>query len=123
MRRSLTIALGGPALLFALAACQPATPSAVASAAQPGAVPSFAQAVCGDCHALEPLQLSPNPEAPTFVSIANRPGLTSETLAVWLRDSHNYPEAMEFDLDEQHVSELTAYLLTLRDANYRRSSF
>lgn len=84
---------------------------------------SFAQGACADCHAVEPPALSPNPEAPAFADIANRKGLTEETLAAFLRDAHNYPEAMDFDLTPDRVDDLSAYILTLRDENYRPPTY
>ena len=62
---------------------------------------------------------SPNAKAPAFAGIVNQSGLTSQTLSSWLRDAHNYPEEMEFYLEGQEVDELVAYMLTLRDTNYR----
>jgi len=103
-----------------LASCQAgAGQEAPESAPAYADAPSFAQAVCGGCHALAPPDLSPNPEAPAFAEIANRPGLTEATLANFLSDAHNYPEAMEFTLEDRHVAELTAYILSLKDADYR----
>ena len=123
-------------LAIVTAACQPA-PSGeqVASAAQmpqpaastdqlantegPNRILGFVQGACGDCHAVQTPGLSPNPEAPPFADIANRKGLTYETLSQWLRDAHNYPEVMDFDLDAPQVDDLAAYILTLRDENYK----
>lgn len=84
---------------------------------------AFAQGACADCHAVEPPALSPNPQAPAFADIANRPGLTVDTLSTWLRDAHNYPEDMDFDLNSARVNELTDYILTLRDENYRPPTY
>jgi mono/diheme cytochrome c family protein len=80
--------------------------------------PVLAQAVCGDCHAVERYGASPNPNAPPFAAIVNQPGLSPETLAAWLRDAHNYPEEMEFYLDGPEVDRLVEHMLTLRDPNY-----
>jgi hypothetical protein len=63
---------------------------------------------------------SSNPNAPPFGAIANQEGLTAETLSVWLRGAHNYPSEMDFALVERDVEALVAYLLSLRDPNYRR---
>ncbi|WP_336985647.1 hypothetical protein [Altererythrobacter aquiaggeris] len=79
---------------------------------------AFAQAACADCHAVEAPDLSPHPGAPSFAAVANRKGLTSETLSAYLRDAHNYPEAMDFDLDAPQVDALTRYILTLRDDGF-----
>ena len=102
-----------------LTACQPVAPVASAGAAEPPAGLAFAQGSCGGCHAVEPHQLSPNPDAPPFPAVVNRPGLTRATLSAWLRDAHNYPEEMEFYLEGPEVDYLVAYMLTLRDETYR----
>lgn len=114
-------------LALVLAACQPAAqlqPPAV-SASDAAAIENsigdaaFAEAACAGCHAIRPLELSPDPEAPSFSDIANRAGLTRETLSAFLLDAHNYPEAMDFDLTPARAEALTAYILTLRDEAYR----
>ncbi len=74
----------------------------------------FAQAHCSGCHAIKALQVSPNPESPPFDSVVNTPGLTPQTLNTFLRDSHNFPEVMNFDIDSGQIDDLTAYMLTLR---------
>lgn len=76
---------------------------------------AFAQASCGGCHAVEEPGLSPNPESPTFAEIASRSGVTARTLSTYLRDAHNYPEAMDFELSRQQADALAEYMLTLRD--------
>ena len=118
--------LPAAALALGLAACQPAVQDGPAAAPPPASGieasigdAAFAEAACAGCHAIRPLELSPNPEAPSFSDIANRSGLTGETLSTFLRDAHNYPEAMDFDLTPTRVEALTAYILTLRDENYR----
>ena len=80
---------------------------------------AFVQAACGGCHAVETGYLSPNPQAPRWVDIANRDGLSEETLASWLYDAHNYPEMMDFDLDRARAEEIANYMLTLRSSDYR----
>jgi hypothetical protein len=106
-------------LAAGLAACQAGSAQeAPQSASSLAEVPAFAQAVCGDCHALAPPDLSPNPEAPSFYVIANRPGLTQESLTAFLIDAHNYPMAMDFDLEAHHSEELAAYIVTLQDPDY-----
>lgn len=116
-------------VLSAVAACQspsggqqdqaagPPTPIAEAPA-EPG-IAAFAQAACGGCHAVKAGSLSPNPASPGFAEIANKAGMTQASLATWLRDAHNYPEDMEFELDAAQVEALAAYILTLREADYR----
>ncbi len=80
---------------------------------------AFAQAACGGCHAVEPEWLSPNSEAPTFAAIANQSRLTGETLSNYLKDAHNYPEAMDFELTAEHVDQLTVYILSLRSGDFK----
>ena len=111
-------ALGMAALLAGAVACQPLAPAGQAAAdPQPGL--AFAQAACGGCHALDRRSVSPNPNAPPFAAIVNQQGLTRNTLAAWLRNAHNYPDEMKFSLDGHRVDDLVAYMLTLRDPNYR----
>ena len=99
-------------LALGVAACQ-------AVPAQPHPGLAFAQGSCGGCHAVEPHGVSPNPNAPPFAAIVNQQGLSDATLGDWLRDAHNYPEEMEFYLEGPEVDALVAYMLTLRDPNYR----
>jgi len=99
-------------LVPALAACQ-----TTETALQPDP-PAFVEAACGGCHAVEPPFLSPNPEAPSFEAIANREGLSQETLADWLADAHNYPETMDFDLERAQVEQIADYMITLRREDY-----
>ena len=83
----------------------------------------MALASCASCHGIAPnATLSPNPDAPPFAAIVNREGLTRETLSAWLRDAHNYPAEMEFELDPAKVEHLVGYMLTLQDPSYTPSS-
>jgi mono/diheme cytochrome c family protein len=100
-------------------ACQPPAPAAQSTAAEPHPGLAFAQSSCGGCHAVGRRSVSPNPSAPPFAAIVNQEGLTGNTLAAWLRDAHNYPVEMKFSLEGRPVDDLVAYMLTLRDPNYR----
>lgn len=110
----------GLALLFAACTNTPAAERATPAEAVQGK--AFAQASCASCHSIERYGHSPNPNSPPFPAIANQEGLTSETLTTWLRGAHNYPREMDFYLQEQQADALVAYMLTLRDPNYRRPS-
>lgn len=125
MRPNLSILLP----LLALAACSAPTtgaagtaPAPPAATSAPSAAPStpvargraFAQAHCSGCHAVTRGRVSPNPESPPFETVVDTPGLTGTTLAAWLRDSHNFPEIMNFSIDPGQVDDLAAYMLTLR---------
>ena len=80
---------------------------------------AFAQARCAGCHNVTGSQASPNSNAPRFEKIANTRGLTDNTLKAWLRDSHNYPGQMDFEIDAKRIDELAAYMLTLKSPDYR----
>ena len=100
-------------LSFAAAACQQVPDR------DTGQGLAFAQAACGGCHAVERYVASPNPDAPPFAAVVNQPGLTRETLGSWLRAAHNYPEEMDFSLEDAEVDTLVDYMLTLMDPGYR----
>ena len=114
--------LAVPLISLALGACAyPDTGAHSASIAEPDpATTAFVQSSCGRCHAVEGNALSPNPQAPRFVDIANREWLTQESLATWLADAHNYPEMMDFDLEPDQVDAIAGYMLALRSADYER---
>lgn len=79
---------------------------------------AFAEQRCSACHAVAENRTSPNPEAPAFEDIANRPGVTPDTLELFLRDSHNYPEAMNFRVESAQIRDLAEYIATLKKAGY-----
>lgn len=112
-------------LALPLSACQsvpsdaPVAPAPTAtSAASPGQ--AFAETTCGGCHAVGRSGHSSVSTAPTFMAIVNQEGLTEQTLTTWLRGAHNYPSEMDLYLNDAQVDQLVAYMLTLRDPNYRR---
>ena len=80
---------------------------------------AFAEQRCSACHAVTKNGSSPNPESPPFEDIANRPGVTGETLEQFLRDSHNYPEAMNFKVEAAQIRDLASYIVTMKKAGYR----
>lgn len=79
---------------------------------------AFAQSHCASCHAVAVNAISGNPESPAFEMIVNAPGLTRETLTVFLRDSHNFPATMDFEIEPAQIDDLAAYMMTLRQDNY-----
>lgn len=109
-----------PALLcaaaLALAACATVGTSALTAKEQRGK--AFAEAHCAACHGIGPGETSPNPESPPFEAVVNTTGLTTDTLGKFLRDSHNFPGAMAFEIDSKKVDDLTAYMVTLKRADY-----
>ena len=122
MNQSLALALAA----FGLSACQTASledksstavePAALSGSAKAGY--DLSEALCAGCHAIMPGEISPNPMSPTFAMIANSAGLTRETLSEYLRDSHNYPETMNFEVAEEDSDVLAAYMITLRSDDY-----
>lgn len=79
----------------------------------------FAEQRCSACHAVRANGTSANPEAPPWEDIANRPGTTRATLRTFLRDSHNYPAAMNFKVDARRIRDLADYFVTLQRPGYR----
>lgn len=82
---------------------------------------TFAEAHCAACHGVKDRHTSPNRQAPPFHAIANTNGLTKNTLTVWLSDSHNYPDLMDFDIEHADIDALATYILTLQRADYKPS--
>lgn len=112
--------------LLALTACSAASdPAPAASAPPPPALEpaerghAFAQARCSACHAITAEGISPNPESPPFAAVVNKPGITRDTLRQFLRDSHNFPDAMNFSVEPGQIDDLADYMLTLRAPGYR----
>lgn len=103
---------------LALAACTTVSGERPLSAkAQRGQ--AVAQARCAACHAIGPSDKAANADSPRFEAVANMPGLTEQSLRQFLRDSHNYPAAMNFSVESDQVDELAAYVITLRRADYK----
>jgi len=74
---------------------------------------------CSGCHAVTTGRGSPNPESPPFEAVANQQGLTGTTLRQFLRDSHNYPAAMNFKIERGAINDLADYIVTLKSRTYR----
>lgn len=110
-------------ILSALAAgCVAAAPPRTGTApARPDAARglAFAQQRCAECHGVKPDTLSPNPESPPFEDIANRNGLTEDTLGQFLIDSHNFPAAMDFSVTDAQARDLAAWMLTMRQPGHQ----
>jgi mono/diheme cytochrome c family protein len=77
----------------------------------------YARSVCGECHAVEGSdEFSPNPDAPSFVSVANTPGMSERALIVWLQSSHpTMPNIMVPVEDRDNV---VAYIMSLRETSH-----
>jgi mono/diheme cytochrome c family protein len=72
----------------------------------------FADAQCGQCHAVRKGQTqSPNRAAPAFENIAASPGLTATAIRVWLQSPH--PTMPNIKPAEEDKDNVIAYLLSL----------
>jgi mono/diheme cytochrome c family protein len=69
---------------------------------------------CSECHAVTRVGDSPNANAPAFSEVINRPGMTSDGIAAWLRDAHNYPIEMGVHLEPHQVDSLVAYMTRMQ---------
>jgi mono/diheme cytochrome c family protein len=102
-----------PFLLLSLAACA-STPDSTPYEADASMGMIIARDNCASCHELFLDRESPNPNAPPFREIVNRPGMTPALLATWLKDGHNYPSEMGFYLEPGKVDSLVAYMIRQR---------
>jgi mono/diheme cytochrome c family protein len=73
---------------------------------------AYAQEVCAACHAVLPNEeTSPLPQAPTFQSVADTPGMTELALTVWLQSSH--PTMPNIILKQDDLRNVVAYIRSL----------
>jgi mono/diheme cytochrome c family protein len=87
--------------------------SAEAQEADIDAGKAYAEQVCAACHAvLANEQISPLPEAPTFQSVADTPGMTEMALSVWLQSSH--PTMPNIVLSQDELRNVVAYIRSLK---------
>jgi mono/diheme cytochrome c family protein len=121
--------LGFAAIAIAVSGCSPETssqgvkPSTQAGSGQ--AAPetidpavyrgsATARQVCAQCHDISTgTAPANNVGAPSFASVANRPGMTNEQLAAWLSSSH--PSMPNFIFDTTSIGDLAAYVMSLAD--------
>ena len=82
---------------------------------------SIALSICATCHVASPEQAGQpilQPPAPSFLTIANRPGLTAESLRTYVLTTHtslNAPHNMPNpQLSEDQARAVVGYLLSLR---------
>lgn len=74
---------------------------------------AYAEQVCAACHAvLANEQYSPLPQAPTFQSVADTPGMTELALSVWLQSSH--PTMPNIILTPDELRNVVAYIRSLK---------
>lgn len=108
-----------------LHACSPSTPE-VDDRAEPVPMPqsnpehdasirrgwAIAGQVCSQCHSISTTEeRRPTISAPSFISVANRPGTTTASLTRWLTASH--PTMPNYIFDQRSVDDLATYILSL----------
>lgn len=87
---------------------------ATAAQAQDARALAYVEAECSGCHALRPGVEPPNPQAPSFVAVANDMGFNEERLREFFRDGHDDPMAMSIHLTEDEAEMAAAYIMSLR---------
>lgn len=113
MRTILTVVAG-----LALAACSsnnapPKLDAANSATSLSAQGLSYAQQACASCHAVTATERSsPSPNAPSFVAIANLPGMTPTALNAWLHSAHMSMPLISVSSEDR--ARLFAYLETLR---------
>jgi mono/diheme cytochrome c family protein len=75
-----------------------------------------ARQVCSECHAIQRGEVrSPNSRSPTFVELANTPGMTATALLVALTTPH--AGMPMFILTSEQRQNIIAYILSLKGEN------
>jgi mono/diheme cytochrome c family protein len=100
-------------ILVAAAAALGSGYAAHAQEADVAAGKAYAEQVCAACHAVSPAEeFSPLPQAPTFQSVADTPGMTELALSVWLQSSH--PTMPNIVLEQDDLRNVVAYIHSLK---------
>lgn len=73
---------------------------------------ALAMGSCQSCHGVRSQEVSINPLAPTFDTIAETKGMTETALSVILRTPHR--DMPNLVLEDQERADIIAYILTLR---------
>jgi mono/diheme cytochrome c family protein len=77
---------------------------------------TLAAGVCAACHSIEAgaavVAPSPNHDAPTFVSVANTPGMTATALTAFIYTPHHLMPDLVIPPDD--ARDLIAYILSLK---------
>ena len=89
------------------------TSGTVAQDADVEAGAAYAEQVCSPCHAVRPHQRhSPLPQAPSFQSTADTPGMTELALTVFMQSSH--PTMPNVLLEQDELRNVVAYIRSLK---------
>jgi len=74
---------------------------------------ALARQLCAECHALGRRNVhSPNPEAPSFATVASTPGMTASALNVFFQTSHRHMPNLVLATDQR--SDIIAYIMMLK---------
>lgn len=74
---------------------------------------TYAESNCTECHAVQKDdEASPRFDAPTFLAVANTPGMTERALGVWFQSSH--PTMPQFVLPREDLDNVIAYIMSLK---------
>lgn len=102
-------------LLFAFTALGViAVTGAAVAKNDPVAGKAMAQKWCSSCHIVDPAQTSGTAQSdvPSFQSIANRDGMTADTIAGFIAAPH--PPMPDLNLARDQISDLVAYIQSLK---------
>ena len=84
-----------------------------AAAQDPGVGGTLAEHWCMGCHVVERVPPTAAPSGvPSFVAIAEKPGTTAASLALYLSSAHTHMP--DFSLSRSERDALVAYILSLR---------
>ena len=83
-----------------------------AASAAPANGRGLAEQLCQQCHVIAPSKAASWTDAPTFESIANRPGLTATRLSAIIQKPHLH--MTNDQRPKQEADALAAYILSLR---------
>ncbi len=68
---------------------------------------------CSECHAVKARERrSPDPDAPSFESVASTPGMNRQALYVWLKTPH--PTMPNFIIPRNETDDIISYVQSLR---------
>lgn len=99
-------------LAFASLIALPAT-AAAQDLGTPGLGKEYAERACVECHDVEAGgEISSNPDAPGFQSVADTPGMSPRALVVWLQTSH--PTMPNLIIKPDDMDNVIAYIMSLR---------
>lgn len=111
MRCSIGLGVAGSMALAVLAT----SAAAKAEASDPARGKELAEGRCAACHHVASgTRSSPKPEAPNFLTIANRADQSADKL-IWTLVFPPHPEMPDVPFSNNELRDISAYILSLRD--------